>query len=89
MLLTQRLLDRARSLDADADVDHARSREGATALYIASQKGHSLCVEAMLEADVTIDLPMHDGSTCVAPEAARCRRARTAPTPHRRRRVAA
>ena len=52
-------------LEAEADVDHARSKEGATALYIASQNGHSRCVEAMLDADVSIDLPMHDGSTCV------------------------
>lgn len=50
-------------VDAGADVDHARPNEGATALYISAQHGHWECVEALLSSRVTIDKPMHDGST--------------------------
>lgn len=51
-------------LAAGAYADHARQSEGATALYIASQHGNSACVEALLSSSASIDLPMHDGSTC-------------------------
>ena len=48
------------------EVNHARPDEGATALYIAAQHGRAECVEALLATKrLDIDLPMHDGSTCV------------------------
>ena len=49
-------------IQAGADVDKADSNDGATALMIASKKGHAAIVEALLQAGADVDKAANNGA---------------------------
>ncbi len=52
-------------LDAGADVDDSAAKDGWTPLIVASLLGHVECVDALLEANATVDKMADDGSTAL------------------------